>query len=1438
MTNKKFKVAAMSMALTACVAAQPLIANAADDVNAVSNGAPDSAPQSEGESPASAPVAATSEGSSNTEVKAEKKQDMLAPDEHLGEYSEPKTDTDGNSTSEAPITKDAPEQEREPEIDGDGGDNDGTGNTGNTDNTGNTGNTDNTDSGTGSEIKEQIPIGESTLTEKPGESTTVVTPNPGAESKPDPTKPPKVTTNPDGSVDIETSTVTPGTETTTTTASGEVNAESHPKEEISGDQIDLNTELGEKKPDWSTGTGTEFNGYKVDKVEPSDDGNSKTLTLTKTEHLEGKMGSDELAKFTNSTKKVNGDGTYDLVRTETYTDKDGQQRTRTTTLHVKKNEVTVDTTITLIVTLEKGKHDVGSEDISHVELPNQIKVTYKETGDTKTISAEELKRLMDSTTPTTEGTKKTYTVKNGDLEYTIEVDEEASRELTNAEIAEKLDSSKYEYDKVTKKIYYIDKGERAELTEEQNDTLRKTLSYTVTVKETTKSEEEMISGKNEAEITATTIALNNALINALKELGLNDDQAGEALRNGKSDTTSRTFTCTLNGKTYTLKYTDPTTSEDPSKVTNLPDTSGETDRKKHTVTGTAFVQNGTVVQGGNGTISNTINGVTFNSDGTVVVPDGAKATYDPVTKRLSGYTLGDTTYTFSYDTMSAEDAKAKYEHLASVPDGWTLSDFSADVTTVTWTATTRTMTELPGELSDGNGSAKKDETGNTYTVTIGTDTYTGLTYDDATKTYTGKKDGSTVTIKVTEKTLDADKVKKLLAAQYGDSITLTGVSDGTYTATYTDAAGTHTITYRAVTKDYQLQTVSSSTTIQQTSKKEFSDLVKETIEAKANALGQNQSLQLTGSTVITITKDANGKLRLNGGDFENADFSDAATKTKFYTEIVTKYASNNILYDKLTQDDIWNLLDKQQQYGDGSNADNHNQGYDSYFPEYGYENIVGRYQDGSTYGETYWYGSKPTYFDHLSLDAQVTIEGTDADGKAKTYDGVILSEGLQFKFGHKDEIAGVVKKEKYPDYSSSGAWYNKDELHHTGTDANNAKLDTSTIKEVDGKVWEWDETQGRYVSKDQQKLTYTYQNDANTNAFTGKRFYKVLGSVAYDQRNTNGYLDAEAAEKLVEQLKKDGNENAQKVAIQTADGSTKYNVYANVTTLKAFGYMTATANTANSKNLNDWYPGYNVYSGSCNAGDYDLRVQGLKLVDGQVQGNYGINYSLNLATITNASAASTRVNVTGDTAVKSTSDDIDYGTYNYTYQQTHDWATDESRGIEGTGTDFYFSSRDLLTRIFTGSNTGYEDSGSFRYTYRTEKDADLTANYKLTEVKKKAHITYDRTTVESRDVLIPGTEIVHIDPDGGSDDGGDKIIEEKDHDSPVLPGTPELPPVQDAKPDAPVLPADPALPAVQDAHALPQTGVNWLAAIGLALSGMTLMITGAFASLTGKNAKH
>lgn len=88
-----------------------------------------------------------------------------------------------------------------------------------------------------------------------------------------------------------------------------------------------------------------------------------------------------------------------------------------------------------------------------------------------------------------------------------------------------------------------------------------------------------------------------------------------------------------------------------------------------------------------------------------------------------------------------------------------------------------------------------------------------------------------------------------------------------------------------------------------------------------------------------------------------------------------------------------------------------------------------------------------------------------------------------------------------------------------------------------------------------------------------------------------------------------------------------------------------------------------------------------------------------------------------------------------------------------------------------------------------------------------------------------------------------------DDETPVVtPETPELPPVQDATPDAEpttdvvITPATPELPPVQDAvpdviSALPKTGVNWTAAIGMALSGMALMAVGAFTSLFHK-AKH
>ena len=66
-------------------------------------------------------------------------------------------------------------------------------------------------------------------------------------------------------------------------------------------------------------------------------------------------------------------------------------------------------------------------------------------------------------------------------------------------------------------------------------------------------------------------------------------------------------------------------------------------------------------------------------------------------------------------------------------------------------------------------------------------------------------------------------------------------------------------------------------------------------------------------------------------------------------------------------------------------------------------------------------------------------------------------------------------------------------------------------------------------------------------------------------------------------------------------------------------------------------------------------------------------------------------------------------------------------------------------------------------------------------------------------------------------------------DGTVLPGNVQNPEVLDAKPeDEPVTPANAVNPAVQNAKTLPQTGSNWLAVLGTALSGAFLMAAGFF----------
>ena len=121
---------------------------------------------------------------------------------------------------------------------------------------------------------------------------------------------------------------------------------------------------------------------------------------------------------------------------------------------------------------------------------------------------------------------------------------------------------------------------------------------------------------------------------------------------------------------------------------------------------------------------------------------------------------------------------------------------------------------------------------------------------------------------------------------------------------------------------------------------------------------------------------------------------------------------------------------------------------------------------------------------------------------------------------------------------------------------------------------------------------------------------------------------------------------------------------------------------------------------------------------------------------------------------------------------------------------------------------------------------------KTTETTTKAHVDYNFTTVETKKVPVYGEETVVIPPVTPPVTPEDPDVPPVQDETVVTPETPELPPVQDATPDD----AAPETP-VQDATALPQTGVNWMAALGMAFSGMLLTIAGAFASLKYKE-KH
>ena len=475
MTNKKLKLAAMSVALTACVAAQPMAAHAVEGPDSVEDNA---APQAE-----PAPVEGkTAEGEVEGE---EEKQEEFVPPENDEAKKDDQAPAFGPGTETDDITIDYKPAEKPEEP----GETDETENPDGTYVKGDVIDNSKKDEATGKDGK----IGEATKEETPDSSSSTTVVDPDAEVK---KGDPVVGKDEDGNTTITTPTETTGTETTTTTGTGKADSSTTITDTKKGEEINLDDELGKDvRPDWSTDEKAKLGDYTVKEVEPSEDGNSKTLTLKKTSEPETKkMSAEDVAKLLDvpeggveKKEELDEEGnpktTYTLKKEETSTDENGNTVTRVTYYEITGNSVKTTTETTLVLKVEKGTVDVNNEDLTtEIELPS---ITAKNTDETKTdvieISSEKLGEMLQDEYYNNVTGEYVYTENVDGKEYTYKVKKtEDSKPLTNAQLADRLGEG---FTGDDNGVYY--KGEK--LTFDQKEAVRKTLSYTVEVTEVTKT---------------------------------------------------------------------------------------------------------------------------------------------------------------------------------------------------------------------------------------------------------------------------------------------------------------------------------------------------------------------------------------------------------------------------------------------------------------------------------------------------------------------------------------------------------------------------------------------------------------------------------------------------------------------------------------------------------------------------------------------------------------------------------------------------------------------------------------------------------------------------------------------------------------------------------------------------------------------------------------
>lgn len=1490
MTNKKLKLAAMSVALTACVAAQPMAAHAVEGPDpAEDNAAPQAEPVAESSTPA--PVA--EEGEKQEE--AGEQEEFVPPvnDEAKKDDQAPAFGP-GTKTDDIIIDYKPAEKPEEPGKSGEDGEVDGSEGSGETDETENPDGTyvkgdviDNSkkDEATGKDGK----IGEATKEETPDSSSSTTVVDPDAEVKKGESV---VGKDEDGNTTITTPTETTGTQTTTTTGIGKADSSTTITDTKKGEEINLDDELGKDvRPDWSTDEKAKLGDYTVKEVEPSEDGNSKTLTLTKTDDSapEKEMSAEDIAKLLDVPedgveKKTDDEGntTYILKKEETSTDENGNTVTRTTYYEITGNSVKTRTETTLVLKVEKGTVDVNNEDLTtEIELPS---ITAKNTDETKTdvieISSEKLGEMLQDEYYNNVTGEYVYTENVDGKEYTYKVKKtEDSKPLTNAQLADRLGEG---FTGDDNGVYY--KGEK--LTFDQKEAVRKTLSYTVEVTEVTKTPGQVEGGQESiksAEETAKLEAIKAALTDAAKKTGIDVDS--ENFKNqlntidptGKGQLNLSYTDADGNVHTVTLRYDGATVS---APQPGTPDSSKGTETRKdvtdNVITGTAYVNgSNTWTESGslNGTYVKPDSGELPSLDGwTVDSKDPEKGT--TIYKKEDTVTLSDGTITKITRTCTITESSApltdtEKEEIAwnelqnktgkdkatLIQEGYSIDigsmDFSG-IKRVEWTIdelSESTKTDAK-DLNDklvipGGKNWSIDEKARTITVD-------GKIYDKVTKTNDGytctveDKNGVKTTYTFTKQAgapLTPEEIQTALAGQYSvsaDSIRLN--ADGK-TATFTKGNETITVDYSTLSETLTVRKdvhTSSSVT----------DIIKD-----------NKDLEKAYDELWKQIQEIQSKL-LPGEELwiGNLEVTDKTEKTD-----IIKYFTTAISPENMSKDELIKALQEQERIAKSSTyVANKGSDYEETKKNYYSGEKTDEFKsfskapDGSkieVYWKSTWWGGYYYY--------------TDANGQeVRVHSNTVHYEEQRDDIGHLDLASGS-KLDLLPDKDGNVDQTDcvlvsknlKLEWNYDAGNLVNGKGNQPVG--LDSKI-SWDDEGGEGDGH------YEYDRGNPNNCPDKSAYYKLTGTVAYDPIKENGniklyqggfddywywvsaedqainaYLEATGSSKTAANLSKkerDAIVGTYVVKIGTtgtnSTGESGYQVYLKTSELTAYGYMTRDANTC----INSTYKRQDGTWGY--VGGYDLMISKLTQVsEGKVVGQTESTIKTITAPLSIRSSqdfANRLLELNKQTTTHKTSErataygENTSGGFDGAYTQNKS----ETVTGSGTGKGHYTTFTEVLKKLFSGKGETSYDTGSISYSYRTTEKVGTTALSKETVTTTDAHVDYNYTSIETRTVTVDGEETVIVPPVTPPE----TPVEDETPDEVVTPETPELPPVQDATlddaaPETPVLPSDAVLPAVQDATALPQTGVNWMAALGMAFSGMLLTIAGAFASLKYKE-KH